>query len=250
MRLHQLRGHRVRARSPTPSRSTSTRSPPPGCSCSPAPTGAGQDQRPRRRLLRAVRRRPRRPQRRQAAAHRPGRRRAWRPAVVLEATLAGRRFRIDPLPRLGAAQEARHRHHHRAGVGRDRPSASTAAWVPLVDPARRGRPPGHRACVGHEPHPVHARSRCCRRAGSRPSCGRGPRSGTGCSSSCSAPERFEDVERWLRERRVDAAPRAPSTPPRHGRRPGQPGQRGSDDVRCPTTGRPTRLRSAARVSRG
>ncbi len=56
-----------------------------------------QDQRARRRLLRALRRRARRPEPGQAAARRPGRARP-RPAVTLEATLSGRRFRITRTP--------------------------------------------------------------------------------------------------------------------------------------------------------
>ena len=63
------------------------------------------------------------------------------PQVTLEATLAGRRFRDRPLPRLGPAEEARHRHHPAAGAVTISERVD-GAWVPLVDPARRDRPPG------------------------------------------------------------------------------------------------------------
>ena len=91
----------------------------------------GQDQRPRRRLLRALRRRPRRPQRRQAAALRPGRRRARRRGWCSTRRSPGRRFRIDRSPAWERPK--------RRGTGTtpqqasvvDRASALDGGWVPL-----------------------------------------------------------------------------------------------------------------------
>ena len=53
------------------------------------------------------------------------------PRVALEATLVGPPVPDRPLPRLGAAQEARHRHHHAAGLRHDRRASVDGAWVPL-----------------------------------------------------------------------------------------------------------------------
>ena len=111
-----------------------------------------QDQRPRRGLLRALRRGARRPPERQAAALRPGRCRRRARRSSLELSLGGPPVPDRPLPRLGAAQEARHRHHHPAGLG---PAlrARRGRLAPALQPARRDRPPRHPP-GRHEPHPV------------------------------------------------------------------------------------------------
>ena len=85
----------------------------PGCSCSPGPTGAGKTS-----VLDAVcfalygdvpgdRNAAKRLRSDQAA---PG----LAPRVVARGDAVGAPVPDRPLPRLGAAQEARHRHHHRS----------------------------------------------------------------------------------------------------------------------------------------
>ncbi len=111
-----------------------------------------QDQRPRRRLLRAVRRGPRRPQ---SAKRLRCDQAADGEAPAGHARGHPRRPPVPdrPLPRVGAAQEARHRHHHRAGLASGSASGVDGDLAPALHPARRGRPPGHRP-GRHEPHPV------------------------------------------------------------------------------------------------
>ena len=100
-----------------------------------------QDQRPRRRLLRALRRRPRRPPARQAPAL-PTRPPTAAPrGSCSRSTLAGRRFRIARSP---AWQRPKKR-----GTGTTTEQASCISRsaptgvAPAVHPARRGRPPDH-----------------------------------------------------------------------------------------------------------
>ena len=132
MRLHRADRHRVRARSPAPRRSTSTRSPPAGLFLLHRADRRRQDQRPRRRLLRALRPGARCPRRAgRAPAQRP-RRRGRRPEVVLEVTLRGRRLRVTRSARLGAAQAPRHRHDHGAGQGPGRGAGRPSGWVTLA----------------------------------------------------------------------------------------------------------------------
>ena len=108
------------------------------------------------------------------------------PEVTLEATLAGRRFRIARSPawerpkKRGTGTTTQ-----QASVSALR-AASTATWQPLstrLDEAGHLITRPRRASTSTSS----ARSRCSPRAGSRRSCGPGPRSGTSCSSSCSAP---------------------------------------------------------------
>ena len=82
------------------------------------PDRRGQVQRPRRGLLRALRRRPRRPRGGQAAALRPRRRRR-RAAGRARGDLVRTAVPHRPVTRVDPTQEARHRHHHRAGARRD-----------------------------------------------------------------------------------------------------------------------------------
>ena len=105
-----------------------------------------QDQRPRRRLLRALRPGARRPQQAAVAAQRP-RRRGCAPEVVLEADAARSPAAAHPLAAVGAAEAARRRHHRRAGQGPGRGAGRRgdgADWHDALDPARRGRAPARR----------------------------------------------------------------------------------------------------------
>ena len=107
------------------------------------------------------------------------------PCVTLEATLSGTPLPDRPLARVGAAQEARHGHHHPAGLRSRSPSGRPGAWQPL---SSRLDETGHLVTrlVGMN------LTQFCQVAmlpqgGSRRSSAPGPRSATRCSSSCSAP---------------------------------------------------------------
>ena len=133
-----------------------------------------------------------------------------RPQVVLEATLSGRRFRIARSPVVGAAQEARRRHHHRAGLGHDRRARRRRLGHPL-HPARRDRPPGHRGCSGMNLAQFtqvamlpQGRFQAFLRARSEER--------HRLLQQLFRTGRFEDVERWLRDRRLDLRARRPRPP--------------------------------------
>ena len=137
---------------------------------------------------------------RPAPAQRP-RRPAGRAAGRAAAQRRRAHLPVHPLPRLGPAQAARHRHHPGPGPRRRRGAARRR--VDRADqPARRGRPARHRP-ARDDLHPVHPGGD----AAPGPVPGVPARharpSGTPCCSGCSAPRRFEEVERWLVERRVD-----------------------------------------------
>ena len=132
------------------------------------------------------------------------------PRVALEATLSGRRFRHRPLAGVGAAQEARHRHHHRAGLGARSPSASTATGSPTPpgstrpatwSPACSGMNVAQFTQVAMLPQ---GRFQAFLRARSEER--------HRLLQQLFRTGRFEDVERWLRDRRLDAAARCRRPP--------------------------------------
>ena len=180
-----------------------------------------EDLDPRRSLLRPLRRSARRSTERQATPGRPGRRRRD-PARHAGAQPRGPPVPHRALPRVAAAQEAWHRHHHPAGLG----PALRAAWrdlAPALHSARRGGPPDHPP-RGPQPHPVLSGGDAA--PGPVPGVPAGEVRGAAQAVAAAVPDRT------LRGRgalaRGPAALPAPGVarPPRPGGCPGQPAQRG------------------------
>ncbi len=75
------------------------------------------------------------------------------PRVVLRLSVGGAHVPVHPLPRVGAPQATRQRHH--PGPGPRRRRGAAVGRVGRADqPARRGGPAGHRP-ARHDLHPVH-----------------------------------------------------------------------------------------------
>ena len=159
-----------------------------------------QDQRARRRLLRAVRRRPRRPRQRAKRLRSDQAAPGVAPRVVLEATLSGRRFRIERSPAWERPKKRGTGHHHRAGRRRRSASGSTASWSPSPPASTRpatwsprlvGMNLAQFTQVAMLPQ---GRFQAFLRARSEER--------HQLLQQLFRTGRFEDVERWLRERRL------------------------------------------------
>ena len=132
--------------------STSTSSPRAGCSCSPATPAPARPACSTRSASRSTARSP-------ATGTAPGTCAATTPTrgraagASCELSVGGRTLPVHPLPRVGPAEAARHRHHPSPGPRRRR--GARRRRVGRADqPARRGRPAGHRA-ARDDLHPVH-----------------------------------------------------------------------------------------------
>ena len=202
-----------------------------------------QDQRPRRRLLRALRRRPRRPRHAPSGCAPTRPRPASRPGSSSSATLAGRRFRIARSPAWERPKK--------------RGTGTTTEQASVVDRRarrrRRGSPLATRLDeTGHLVTGLlgmnlaqftqvamlpQGRFQAFLRARSEER--------HQLLQQLFRTGRFEDVERWLRDRRLDAARATRRGPPARRRRPGQPAQRDRRRDRARGSGTARRLALAA-----
>ena len=220
-----------------------------------------QDQRPRRRLLRALRRRARRPQPRRAGCA------PTRPPPGLAPLRRARRHAVRaPLPRSSAPPPGTDPRSAAPALTREQAKVtvserSDGAWVPLEQPARRGRRPASRGLLGMNLDQFcqvamlpQGHFQAFLRADSDaapPAAARLFRTG-----------RFERVEALAARPPAGPAPRV-ADPPERGRRPGQPGRprrptsRPPEDARRPVgrgrrrlaavPGRPTSLGADGRA---
>ena len=163
-----------------------------------------QDQRPRRRLLRALRPGPRRPRRgpRLCAATTPPT--ACAPEVVLEVTPARPAAAGDPVAGVGPAQAARAPAPRPSRPGCMLEERAAAGWRTLSTRLDEAGAPGRRAARADR-WPSSARWCCCPRASSRSSCAPTPSSAASCWRACSTPAGSPTVERWLVDRRQETA---------------------------------------------
>ena len=133
-----------------------------------------------------------------------------RPEVVLEATLSGRRFRVVRSPAWDRPKK-RGTGTTREQATRDAQRAASTASGAADQPARRGRRPGL-GPARDEPRPVLPGRDAARRASSRPSCAPSSDERHRCSQRLFRTGRFERVEAWLRDHRLDAPPRVRDPP--------------------------------------
>ena len=204
------RGHRLRPVRRHRARSTSTSWPPAGLFLLTGPTGAGKTS-----ILDAVcfalygdvpGARGTAPSG-CAATTRPT---ARAPRWCSRLTLRGRRLRVTRSPAVGAPQEARHRHDHRAGSAswsRSAPATAGRALATRLDEAGHLLGP----LLGMT-SPSSARWCCCRRASSQTFLRADAEKRRGLLQSLFDTGRFAAVERWLVARRQEAAAQ-----PRRGR---------------------------------
>ena len=180
-------------------------------------TGVRQDERARRRVLRALRRGSRRPAHRTPPAQRPGgsaHRARRRPA----AQRRGPDVPVHPLAGLGTTQATRQRHHPGPGPRRGRGAAGRRMGR-TDQPARRGGPARHRP-AGHDLHAVHAGGDAA--PGALPGLPAGQLDRTPRRAATTVPHPAVRGGRTLARREAARARPRVSDPPRRVRGGGQP----------------------------